>query len=169
MTSMDGMVVLGGSGFVGRELTEYFGCAATTVNGRDGLINVDATRVEDLRTKLGPLAPTILVNCVGLADVDLAEREPGLADSLNRGIVENLVRVQSEIGFRLVHISTDYVFDGSRGGYRETDEVGPINEYGRSKLRGEEAALQSAGSLVIRISSPFGRGQGPGSLSFFGM
>jgi dTDP-4-dehydrorhamnose reductase len=160
-------VVLGGSGFVGRELKEYFGCAGTSVTGRDGLITVDATRAGDLRDRIAPLKPELLINCVGLADVDRAELEPGLADSLNRQVVENLVRLQPAIGFRLVQISTDYVFDGSTGWYRETDATHPINEYGRSKLRGEEEALRSAGSLVVRISSPFGRGFGARKTQFF--
>jgi len=167
VTSMEGVVVLGGSGFVGREISENLGCLATSHAGREGLITVDATRAEDLRAKLGPLAPKLLINCAGMADVDRAEREPEFADSLNRQIVENLVRVQPEIGFHLVHISTDYVFDGSKGGYRETDSVHPVNEYGRSKLRGEEAALRSADCLVIRISSPYGRGFGARKPQFF--
>ncbi|MGP8135205.1 MAG: SDR family oxidoreductase [Thermoplasmata archaeon] len=164
---MERTVVLGGSGFVGRELSEHFECPSTSSSGRAGRITLDATRLEDLRAKLVPLKPDLLVNCVGLADVDRAEREPALADSLNRAVVENLVRVQREIGFRLVHISTDYVFDGAKGGYRETDPVHPINEYGRSKLRGEETALRSPGSLVIRISSPYGQGFGARKPQFF--
>jgi dTDP-4-dehydrorhamnose reductase len=164
---MQRAVVLGGSGFVGRELGEYFGCTATSLTGREGLVTVDATRIEDLRTKLEPIAPKILINCVGLADVDRAEREPGLAESLNRVVVDNLTQLQAEIGFQLVQISTDYVFDGETGGYREADRVHPINEYGRSKLRGEESALRAPGSLVVRISSPFGRGFGARKPQFF--
>jgi dTDP-4-dehydrorhamnose reductase len=160
-------LVLGGSGFVGRELADFFQCPATSLTAREGLVAVDATRIDDLRHKIVPLAPDILVNCVGLADVDRAEREPSVADSLNRLVVENLAHLQPDLGFRLVHISTDYVFDGSKGGYRETDEVHPINEYGRSKLRGEAAALRSPGSLIIRISSPYGRGFGARKPQFF--
>ncbi|MGA8710760.1 MAG: SDR family oxidoreductase [Thermoplasmata archaeon] len=164
---MQRAVVLGGSGFLGRELRDYFGCPGTSLTGREGLLTVDATRVEDLRAKLLPLAPEVLINCAGLADVDRAEREPGVADSLNRLIVANLVEVQPKVGFRLVHISTDYVFDGTRGGYRETDAVQPVNEYGRSKLLGEEVALRSPESLVVRISSPYGRGFGARKPQFF--
>jgi dTDP-4-dehydrorhamnose reductase len=160
-------VVLGGSGFVGREITDHLGCPATSMTGRDGLARVDATNLEELRRLLRNLAPSILINCVGLADVDRAEREPGVADALNRQVVANLAELQPELGFRLVHISTDYVFDGNKGSYREGDLTHPINEYGRSKLRGEEAALRSAGALVVRISSPFGRGFGARKPQFF--
>ncbi len=167
VSSMDRALVLGGTGFVGRELAEYLRCPTASLSGGGGSIAVDARHLADLRTKVGQLAPQTLVNCVGLADVDLAERDPELADSLNRRVVDNLVRIQPEMGFRLIHISTDYVFDGQRGGYQETDPPNPINEYGRSKLRGEEVALGSNGSLVVRISSPYGRGFGVRKPQFF--
>jgi dTDP-4-dehydrorhamnose reductase len=160
-------LVLGGSGFVGRGLTQSLGCPATSLSDREGFITVDATRAEDLRSVLTAFVPETLINCVGLADVDRAERDPTLADSLNRQVVENLARIQGELGFRLIHISTDYVFDGAKGGYREADSVHPINEYGRSKLHGEEAALRSTGSLVLRISSPYGPGFGARKPQFF--
>jgi dTDP-4-dehydrorhamnose reductase len=154
---MDRTVVLGGSGFVGGEIVRYFGCPATSYGHREGFERVDATRPEELRAFLLRLKPELLINCVGLADVDRAEREPHLADLLNHRVVENLVRLQAEVPFRLVHISTDGVFDGSRGMYREEDSVGPINEYGRSKLRGEQALAGTQAALILRISSPFGR------------
>jgi dTDP-4-dehydrorhamnose reductase len=109
----------------------------------------------------------VVVNCVGLADVDRAEREPALADALNRGVVQHLVTAQEELGFRLVHISTDYVFDGRTGGYREVDPVGPVNEYGRSKLNGETLLAGRKRTLVLRISSPFGPGAGARKTQFF--
>jgi len=164
---MDRVLVLGGSGFVGRELRDHFGGPATSRTMREGYVAVDATDFADLRTKVAAARPEVLINCVGLADVDRAEREPALADSLNRGVVENLVRLQPEFGYRLVHISTDYVFDGGKGDYREADPANPINEYGRSKLHGEEAALGAPGSLIVRISSPYGHGFGARKPQFF--
>jgi len=167
VTGMDRTVVLGGSGFVGRELRDQFACIGTSLTPREGFLEVDATRFDDLREKLSPLNPEVLVNCVGLADVDRAEREPDLAVSLNVGVVKNLVRLQQEMDFQLVHISTDYVFDGAQGMYGETDPVHPINEYGRSKLNGEQAALRAHQPLLLRISSPFGRGYGARKPQFF--
>jgi len=164
---MDRIVVLGGSGFVGQEVVAELGGPATALRARESYIGLDARDFNDLRVKLGLWTPEVVVNCVGLADVDRAEIEPGEADSLNRGVVENLVRLQTDMAFRLVHISTDYVFDGVQGGYTEQDAPRPINEYGRSKLRGEEAALRSQDSLVIRISSPYGAGFGARKPQFF--
>lgn len=167
MTGVDRLLILGGSGFVGRELTNRFRCRATSTLGGDGFLAADATRPEQLRALLERERPRVLVNCVGLADVDRAEREPELAESLNHRVVEGLVRFQGEFPFRLVHISTDYVFDGGRGNYTEDDATRPVNEYGRSKRRGEEAAGRSPDALVVRISSPFGRGFGARKTQFF--
>lgn len=167
MSVLERALVLGGSGFVGRELVSYLGCPGTASVEREGFLAVDATRIEPLRSRLQEVRPEVVVNCVGLADVDRAEREPALADSLNRLVVENLVEAQRSQPFRLVLISTDYVFDGEQGGYRESAPVRPINEYGRSKLAGERAGLRSASTLVLRISSPFGQGFGARKPQFF--
>ena len=166
MTSEE-TLVLGGSGFVGRELVDQLACRGTSSHPQEGFLTVDATRISDLRAQLLHLAPKVLINCVGLADVDRAEREPSLATALNETVVVNLVELQQEIPFRLVHISTDYVFDGQRGMYREDDSVNPVNEYGRSKLAGERAAQRSDSALVVRISSPFGKGFGARKPQFF--
>lgn len=167
VTSASSTVILGGSGFVGREVLGALGGIGTSLAPRDGFRTLDATSLEELRKLIERLRPAIVVNCVGLADVDRAEREPALADSLNRVVVDNLVRVQQEVPFLLVQISTDYVFDGARGGYREGDPVRPVNEYGRSKLAGERSALRSESTLVLRISSPFGKGFGARKPQFF--
>lgn len=159
--------VIGGSGFVGTELREYFGCPGTSTTGGHGLIQLDATRHDLLRQVLKDNNPDVVINCVGLADVDRAEREPELAYLLNHQTVENLANLQSEFDFRLVHISTDYVFDGTQGRYRESDPPAPVNVYGKSKLLGEEAAARLTNSLVLRISSPFGRGFGARKVQFF--
>ena len=155
---MERTLILGGSGFVGRELMEQFGRAGTSFSREDGYVRLDATRYDDLRATLHRLQPEVLVNCVGLADVDRAEREPAAAEALNATVVRNLIRARPEVGFRLVHISTDYVFDGRQGDYRESDPTGPVNEYGRSKLRGEAAAASGPETLILSFSSPIVRG-----------
>ena len=130
---MDRVLVLGGSGFVGRELRDHFGGPAISGSPREGYLPVDATDLNDLRAKVTAARPEVLINCVGLADVDRAEGEPALADSLNRGVVENLVRLQPEVGSRLVQISTDYVFDGEKGSTgRRTPSARSTSTVGRS-------------------------------------
>ncbi|MBX8632491.1 MAG: SDR family oxidoreductase [Thermoplasmata archaeon] len=164
---MEEMVVLGGSGFVGGEISEFFSCPATSASGKEGFVKCDATDVSDLRRVLERFRPKVVVNCIGLADVDRAETDRDLARRLNTDSVYNIVSLQNELGFRLVHISTDYVFDGSRGNYSEADEPSPVNVYGSTKLEGEKAALANPLNLILRISSPFGRERGTTKMQFF--
>jgi len=167
VTTVERTLVLGGSGFVGRELMVYLGCLGSATTSREGFLQVDATKSGELRNQLNSVKPEVVINCVGLADVDRSEREPALADTLNHLVVENLVAAQRAVPFRLVQISTDYVFDGERGGYREADPVHPINEYGRSKLAGEQALHESEWALVVRIAAPYGKGYGARKPQFF--
>jgi len=79
-----------------------------------------------------------VINCAGAVDVDRCETDHDYAQRGNRDLVANLLAAQQEHDFRLVHISTDYVFDGSSGPPDETVTPNPINFYGKSKLAGEE-------------------------------
>ena len=101
-----------------------------------------------------------IVHAAAYTQVDRCETEYGLALQGNRDAVVNVARLALERNAHLVTVSTDYVFDGTkRSPYLETDPVAPVNAYGRSKLAGEEAALESgAKALVVRTSWLFGPG-----------
>ena len=102
----------------------------------------------------------MVVNCAAYTAVDQAEQEPDAAFAVNAGAVALLAGLAEELGARLVHVSTDYVFDGrSRRPYREDDPVNPISVYGRSKLAGEQAVLAHRGALVVRTAWLYGDGQ----------
>jgi dTDP-4-dehydrorhamnose reductase len=101
---------------------------------------------------------THIVNCAAFSEVDAAEKEREKAFQTNVKGPENLGKIANEIQARLIHISTDYVFDGKgKKPLREEDEVGPLSYYGMTKLWGEEIALKK-GALVIRTSWLFGNG-----------
>jgi len=124
----------------------------------DGVELVDGVDVLDgeaLERVLRRLAPEAIVNCVGLVKQHEAAEDPYLAVSLNSLLPHRLARLGEEIGARLVHISTDCVFDGGRGGYRETDRCDATDLYGRSKALGETTAGQ--GSAVTLRTSFIGR------------
>src|SRR4051812_6142375 len=99
--------------------------------------------VEDARAIQEAVArerPEWIVNCAGYTQVDRAETEPETARRVNTVGPANLARAARATGARLLHISTDYVFDGrGQRPYREDDPVGPLNVYGQSKLAGEQA------------------------------
>ena len=105
--------------------------------------------------------PDWIINCAGYTQVDRAESEPDAAQRVNAVGPANLARAAQEAGARLLHISTDYVFDGrATRPYREDDPVGPLNVYGRSKLAGEEAIREilPQAHLIVRTQWLFGVG-----------
>ncbi len=102
--------------------------------------------------------PALIVNAGAYTNVDLAERESALADAVNGVAPGVLADEAAKLGAVLIHYSTDYVFDGTaRRPYDEDDPVAPLSAYGRSKLAGERAVLESrAKSLVLRTSWVYG-------------
>lgn len=98
--------------------------------------------------------PQYVINCAAYTAVDKAETEREEAFKVNAEAVGELAKVCAEIGARFIHISTDYVFDGSQKlPLTENDPVAPINVYGESKLAGEEAALKNnREAIIIRTS-----------------
>ncbi len=106
---------------------------------------------------------TVMVNCAAYTAVDNAENEPNQANEVNHLAVENLAEIAKAHNIKLIHISTDYVFNGkNHKPYKETDSTNPESVYGKSKLAGENAmqAVNPANSVIIRASwiySSFGQ------------
>jgi dTDP-4-dehydrorhamnose reductase len=133
---------------------------------------VSATRTEvDIADRwttgmdIERLDPTVVINCAAISNVDGAEEDPEEAAEVNAEGAANLALLCRAGGRRLIHLSTDYVFDGLAGReYVEEDAPAPVNAYGRTKLAGENAILeQLADAVVLRISFVFG----PGRETFF--
>ena len=97
----------------------------------------------------------VIVNCAAYTAVDKAESEPEQAGAINHLAVKNLAKIAKEQKIKLIHISTDYVFDGTaHKPYKETDITNPQSIYGKSKLDGEQAmqTINPANSIIIRTS-----------------
>lgn len=109
---------------------------------------------DKLRTILETVHPQFCVNCAAYTAVDKAESDKETAFQVNAESVKNLALICSALHTKLIHISTDYVFNGlSSLPYKENDPVDPINVYGASKARGEELALKyNPEAIVIRTS-----------------
>lgn len=104
--------------------------------------------------------PDVVIHAQALSDVDQAHRDPDLARALNVQTTANLVRALAGTRALLIAISSDYVFDGSKGApYDERDEPNPISVYGASKLDSERLALGYARSVIVRTSTLFGPGR----------
>jgi dTDP-4-dehydrorhamnose reductase len=118
--------------------------------------------LNSINDYLNNINPTVIINCAAYTNVDKAEKEIELANIINYKAVKVISRWTSDNNKKLIHVSTDYVFDGlSDIPLNENSHAIPINEYGRSKLKGEHACLKNdTNSIVIRTSwlySSFGK------------
>jgi dTDP-4-dehydrorhamnose reductase len=110
----------------------------------------DASAARDLVEKF---RPTWIVHTAAMADVDSCEERPESARLCNEGMTRNMVETASAVGARVVHISTDAVFNGAMGGYSEEDHPDPINVYSATKLAAEKVVQGDGGDhLIIRTA-----------------
>jgi dTDP-4-dehydrorhamnose reductase len=115
---------------------------------------LDLSDLNTISKVLDEMQPQIIINCAAYTAVDKAESETDLADILNHQAVAVLAQWSHSNGCQLVHISTDYVFDGNSSiALKEDAATGPINIYGQTKLAGEQACLrENPNAIVIRTS-----------------
>lgn len=155
---MTRVLVTGGGGQLGRcvaDLADNPGFAHLDLHllTRAEIDITDTAMVQAVADRVGP---DVIVNAAAFTAVDAAEDAPEVARAVNHDGVANL----AALGVRLVHISTDYVFDGSASTPKvETDPVAPLGVYGATKELGEQAARQAADHLVLRtawVYSPYG-------------
>ncbi len=121
--------------------------------------DLDITRPEAVQGKLEEISPDAVIHAAAYTKVDAAEEEPDAARAVNAAGAANVARTCASLGCRLIHLSTDYVFDGtSDRPYREDDPVSPLGVYGATKWEGEEAvrAHGPADSLVVRTAWVYG-------------
>ena len=155
MTSEDTVAILGGKGMLGTDVAGVCRQRGFEVQVFD-LPEFDITNVQQLKQALNSVQT--IVNCAAYTDVDGAENEAERAYQVNAVAVGRLGALVKESGGWLLHISTDFVFDGRLNrAYRETDTPNPINEYGRTKLAGEQLLGQSGcRHCIIRVEWTYG-------------
>jgi dTDP-4-dehydrorhamnose reductase len=151
------IVIVGSGGRLGAALVREWRAGGDEVLGFNRAL-LDLTDFAQTREVLGNLEFDALVNCAAQTNVDRCEREPEEAFRINSGAVATLADVCARKKARCVHISTDYVFDGSkREPYTEEDEPRPISKYGESKWSGERCLHAVADRhLAVRVSWIFG-------------
>ena len=122
---------------------------------------LDLSNLKGLREKLSALTFDVLINAAAFTNVDACETESDRAFLINAEAPGVLANLCGEKGAKLIHFSTDYVFDGEkRAPYTEEDQAKPISAYGESKLAGEKNVLAAEdGHLVVRVSWVFGPGR----------
>jgi dTDP-4-dehydrorhamnose reductase len=150
------IVILGAGGRLGaallREYRDKFDVAGFNHT------QLDLSDLGAVREKLRNTNFDILINAAGFTKVDLCETQPDRAFLINAEAPRFVAEICSEKNARLIHFSTDYVFDGAkREPYTEDDEASPISAYGESKLAGENNVLAAQNqNLVVRVSWVFG-------------
>jgi dTDP-4-dehydrorhamnose reductase len=150
-------LVLGAKGQLGQELIHLLKIKNIGAIGTDRN-EIDFTKPNEIAEKLAKLNPSHIVNCGAYTQVDKAEEEPELANLINAQAVGVIAKFASERKIPFVHISTDYVFDGtSTIAYLEADKVNPQSVYGSSKALGEKEALENnPESYILRTAWVYG-------------
>ena len=151
------MLITGASGQLGREIidvTQSKGCRVQAPPEDD----LDITDIDKIDHMIAHHRPDLVINTAAYTQVDKAETEEALAFEVNKTGCTNLARMCAEHKIPLVHISTDYVFDGEKGSpYLETDPIAPLGVYGRSKAEGEsEIRSILKEHIILRTSWLYG-------------
>ena len=110
----------------------------------------DITKIDSCSLIIDKILPDIIINTAAYTNVDLAENESDKAMMVNKNAVSNLIKACSKKNVKIIHISTDFVFDGnSNTPYKTNDKTGPLSVYGKSKLAGENLLLESNITFII--------------------
>ena len=163
------IAVIGANGQLGNDLVVAFSENGDAVCG----LTHSEIEISDLRSvsqALEGIRPQIIVNTAAMHHVENCEREPERAFAINALGARNLAIVARELGGVVMHVSTDYVFDGSKGSpYAEEDNPRPLNAYGVTKLAGEHFVRETtARHFVVRTSGLYGKSpcRAKGGLNF---
>jgi dTDP-4-dehydrorhamnose reductase len=152
------VVVTGAGGQLGQDVAATL-AAGFEVEALDH-VGLDVSDRRQVSGMLARLHPDWIVNCAAFTDVDGAERDQDAAFAVNAAAPGYLAEAAARTGAAILHVSTDYVFDGRKGAaYDETDFPKPLSVYGRTKLEGEERVLAwGARACVLRTAWLYGRG-----------
>jgi dTDP-4-dehydrorhamnose reductase len=151
------ILVMGHKGMLGSDLMDVLG-RDHEVNGVD-IDEFDITSAPDCLRVVGMFNPEVIVNAAAYTDVDGCETNRETCFAVNAEGVRNIANACRDSGAKIIHYSTDYVFDGTKGEpYLEDDPCRPINTYGASKRKGEELLIETAENhVLIRTAWLYGR------------
>lgn len=150
------ILVTGAGGQLGRELLRARWSDKAAVCGYSSS-ELDVRNPDAVESVVEMLRPNVIVNAAAYTAVDRAEDEPEEAEAVNVTAVKTLANAANHVDALLVHVSSDYVFSGSKSGwYIETDPVSPTGVYGRTKADGEQAAETANRLLTLRTSWVYG-------------
>ena len=152
------VLILGSQGMLGSDLVEFFQFSDFLVLAPSSS-ELDITDKEQIIKFFRTYSPTWVINCVAKHDLIECDKNIKQAQIINRDSVANLAQISAMYDAYLIHISTDYVFDGLKGSpYVEEDVANPVNVYGKTKLEGEILSAQiNPKTCIVRVAALFGR------------
>lgn len=152
------VLVTGASGLLGKSVTKFFqkDCEVAAFSRQE----LNIADLEAVEKTVKNFSPTVIINCAAMARVDACETDWTSAKAANIDGPKNLAQQAKAVGASLMHISTDYVFDGTKTSpYTIDDTPNPISAYGRSKLLGEQAVIENTTDyFIVRVARLFGLG-----------
>ncbi len=153
---MKPILIIGSTGQLGQELQQILAPQSNLIAVGRG--QIDLSQPDKMRWSIEEIQPQLIINAAAYTAVDKAESEPELAKTINATAPGIIAQVAQKLGAFLIHVSTDYVFDGSQSfPYRETDKTNPLGVYGQTKLAGEQAIrLNCENHLIIRTAWVYG-------------
>lgn len=159
---MNKVIITGSNGLLGQSLLnlllgekekyEVYGFSrGVNRSGREDFkyISIDITDEENLKENVKEIQPDFIINTAAMTQVDDCENNKQACDLLNIDVVKWLSEVADEINAHVIHISTDFIFDGVKGNYKETDTPNPLSYYGLSKLKSEEVLINLNSNFTI--------------------
>lgn len=169
------LLVTGASGLLGSKITTLATQAGHKVysgyfihkpkNGEP--FNIDLKNHKSVLKRIQEADADIIIHCAALTDVDTCEIKRELAKTINVDGTKSVIKAANDSDSFLVYISTDYIFDGKKGNYKEEDEPNPVNYYGLSKLLGEKTVTEESKEyLIIRTSVVYGDMPASGKRNF---
>jgi dTDP-4-dehydrorhamnose reductase len=169
MPSYSQILISGGSGFLGWNLARYaardydvfltYRKHRINVEGCEAPYHVDIRNKQSVEELLEDIQPEVIIHTAALANADDCQQRRPVAHAINVNGTRHLVECAEEIGARFVYISTDMVFDGDSGNYREEQRPKPVNYYGETKLLGEKVVQElSSNYLIVRTALMYGHG-----------
>lgn len=155
------ILITGSSGYFGKILINYF-CEIYEIfevdkhifNSKKNSFKCDLTKIDQVSELEQKISPDVIIHAAGIKDISFCEKFPEIATAINYNATKNIIDAFGATS-KIIYISTDYVFDGEKGNYREGDITIPTTIYGKTKLMGENAIKSSMNinAYIVRTSA----------------
>ena len=163
------VVITGASGLLGREIFKQFNASSDfnevcgmAFSRAENFVKCDLLDFNLTNDLISKMNPKVIIHSAGEKRPDFISRNPEYVYKLNVLVTQNLAKLATDLNSVFIYISTDYVFDGYSPPYTTSDMPNPLNEYGKSKLIGEEEAIKvNPNTVLLRLPSLYGVAEKP--------